>query len=124
MTFCIAGLVCWAYVLMGEVKHAGHMLILTVVPVVVITFIWLKAGGEPGKVAKTILGQILVAGFLNAAIMLVLGRYSAYLGIPLYLFLTVCVVCARVSRFMPAPKKKKLSDYERGYRDGAFTQRG
>ena len=120
MTFCIVGLITWAYVLLGEVKHAGHMLLLTIAPVMIILLIWQQAGGKPGKTAKCILGQIIVVGVFNAVLMMLLGGLRPYVGIPLHLFLLVCVIWSRLAKHM-APKKP--SAYERGYQDGAFAQR-
>ena len=116
MTFFITGLICWGYVLLGEVKHGGHMLILTILPTVAIIFIWQRCGGKPGKVAQSIVGQIILAGIFNGLIMLLLGSGGIYLGIPLNLLLLTAIIYVRIQ---DAAQPKPESNYLRGYRDGA-----
>ena len=106
MTFFITGLICWGYVLLDEIQHAGHMLLITLVPTMAVIFIWIKCGGKPGPRANSVFGQIILAGVFNGIIMLLLGKNGVFIGIPLNSILLVAVAWSRLNRLL-SPKRVK-----------------
>ena len=121
MTFFITGLVCWAGILLGEMHSATDMLILTIVPVFVITFLCVKAKKEPSRMANSIFGQIILAGICNGMLMAILGKNAVYVGIPLNVILMSLVLYARMAKLFRR-KQRHPNAYQQGYRDGKAAQ--
>ena len=96
MTFFFTGLIIWAYVLLLGDVSCGSVLLGTLAPVLFIMAVSIKLGARPGKTAKSMFGQIMMAGIFNSALLFILGDLGCFLLIPLHIFFLVGIPYKRL----------------------------